>query len=439
MNIGIISQARMSSTRLPGKILKTIDGKTLLDYHLDRLKHAAIPIIVATTNNDIDLQIVQFCYNKKYPVFQGDEENVLKRYFECAQKFRLEVIIRVTSDCPLIDSELIQEGLVMFQSGSFDFVSNTIKRTYPRGFDFEIMTFTALEKAYRESTRRFEIEHVTPYIWKNHPQSFKIGYLTQQIDSSQYRIVVDTIEDFEVIKILINKYGAEVLPYSEIISILDSHPEIAAINKYVQQKSLMKRNKQLLYWQGEFGNEYVHRNRNSALFVKRNNFFSNLLKQHKDINTVLEIGANTGGNLCVLNKTNSSLSLTAIEPNIQAIKIARQNLPNANIIQSNVFDISYQNEFDLVFTCGVLIHIGEKELPLALDKMYKATKKYILTIEYFSPKSEVIPYRGLTDALFKRPYGKLWKEQFPTLELLNHGFLNHTQGFDNSDWWLFKI
>lgn len=230
MKTAIITQARMSSTRLPGKVMLKIKDKTLLEYHITRLQSLHILIIVATSTDEKDDEIVKLCKTLTIPVFRGERDNVLTRYFYCSQKFNLDTIIRVTSDCPLIDGELISRGLRVFKKSRCDYLSNTFKRTFPRGFDFEIFTYQALSKACRQATKDYEKEHVTPYIWQNTRKEFTIQAFTQEKNTSNYRITLDTHEDFIVIKELIQKYRAHTKNVDEIIEILDTHPEIVRIN-----------------------------------------------------------------------------------------------------------------------------------------------------------------------------------------------------------------
>jgi spore coat polysaccharide biosynthesis protein SpsF len=236
MNIGIISQARMGSTRLPGKVLMKIKQKTILEYHIERLRWSHLPIIVATTDQKADELIVSLCADIKTPCFRGDEEDVLKRFYECAVANRFDIIIRVTSDCPLIDGLLIKEGLGLFTKEGVDYLSNTIERSFPQGFDFEIFSFNVLKSAFANAKEKPEREHVTPYIWRNNPEKFKLWNFKNDLDRSNYRLTVDTQEDFLVVKELIEKYGADRKDYKEIISILENNSYISELNKAICQK-----------------------------------------------------------------------------------------------------------------------------------------------------------------------------------------------------------
>lgn len=230
----IITQARTTSTRLPAKILKKINGQTLLDYHLNRLKWSNLPIIVATTTNTCDDSIVDICKTHSINVFRGDEHNVLSRYYYAAKQFQLNIIIRVCSDCPLIDGTLIKNALDEFSN--CDYLSNTINSTFPLGFNFEIFTFNALEEAYLNATETPEKEHVTPYIYRNHSDLFKIKHFSNNVDASHYRLTVDTDDDFTLIKSLITDYQCGNKNIYDIVDVLNRNPLLENINSHIQQK-----------------------------------------------------------------------------------------------------------------------------------------------------------------------------------------------------------
>ncbi len=240
LHIGIISQARMTSTRLPGKIFKDVKGKNLLQYHTDRLKQTGFDVIIATTTNDTDDCVVAFAEEQNIQSHRGSEDNVLSRYYEAAVKYKLDVIIRVTSDCPLIDPHLIRNSVEKYLKLNNPrlYMSNGVDRTFARGFDFEIFSFELLEEAYRNATEEMDLEHVTPYIWKNRSGTVEFYHVKQEVNNSGLRITVDTSDDFELIKALIEKYNADQLTYVEIEKILLQHPELVALNAHIEQKKV---------------------------------------------------------------------------------------------------------------------------------------------------------------------------------------------------------
>ncbi len=230
----------MTSTRLPGKVLKNVNGIPLLKYHLDRLKIAGLPVFVATTTNKSDDGIIKLCEQEKVETFRGDEFNVLERYYFCAKKYRLDIIVRVTSDCPLIDSELIQQGVDRYLqiNNKKTYLSNTMERSFPRGVDFEIFHFEMLKKAYENATLELEKEHVTPYFYQNDTKSFDKISLKNKKNNDAIRITVDTNEDFDLIKVLIENYQAHKKNTAEIVKLFEENPELGQMNEHIEQKKL---------------------------------------------------------------------------------------------------------------------------------------------------------------------------------------------------------
>lgn len=238
--VGIITQARMTSTRLPGKILKQIGGLLLLQYHTDRLQKSGLPVYIATTTNTTDDPVVAFANQQNISFYRGDEEHVLSRYYNCARKHQLDVVVRVTSDCPLIDGLLIQKSVaeyLEFGEPSL-YYSNCLERTFPRGFDFEIFSFSLLEEAFKKATAPAEIEHVTPYINQNRSGKVTFRHIRNDSDQSDIRITVDTPEDFTLIRKLIEDYRAAEMGYREIIQVFVLHPELKKINAHIEQKKI---------------------------------------------------------------------------------------------------------------------------------------------------------------------------------------------------------
>lgn len=230
----------MTSTRLPGKVLQKINDRSLLDYHIDRLKRTGFQIIIATTTNKTDDPIIEFCEENNVKSSRGSEDNVLSRYYDAAVENKLDIVIRVTSDCPLIDPHLIRnsvEKYLRFNNENM-YISNVIDRTFARGFDFEIFSFSLLEEAFKNADSISDLEHVTPYIRCNHSGLVEFYDIKQPIDNSHLRITVDTSEDFELIKKLISSHKAQELPYNEIEEILLAHPELVAINQHIEQKKV---------------------------------------------------------------------------------------------------------------------------------------------------------------------------------------------------------
>jgi spore coat polysaccharide biosynthesis protein SpsF len=237
--IGIITQARVNSTRLPNKIFKQAGRISFFQHHINRLKKTGLPVIVATTNNGSESPIVEFCKANKLPCFCGDENDVLKRYYLVAKEHGLTTIIRVTSDCPLIDPGIIKEGLAAYQKlPANTYYSNTTVRSYPRGMDYEIFSFALLEEACLKATDESDREHVTPYIWKNRSGQVSVKADVSREDNSNFRITLDTEEDRVLLSRLIEEHAADKLSCSDIVRILKNDPVLAAINGHIEQKKV---------------------------------------------------------------------------------------------------------------------------------------------------------------------------------------------------------
>ncbi|MCL4549645.1 MAG: glycosyltransferase family protein [Bacteroidetes bacterium] len=243
--ITAIVQARTGSTRLPGKILKNISGKPMLRHVVERLSFSKMTdqIIIATTDLPEDNIVEEFCIKNNYAFHRGSMDDVLSRYYDTAAKFNADIIVRITSDCPLIDPELIDSMLSNFlsanKSSRLDYLSNIIKRTFPRGLDAEIFSFAVLEKTYNEAKEVFEREHVTPYIYR-HPEKFTIESFTNEKNYSSHRWTVDTEEDLKLINEI---YSALYRPnsvfyFKDILQLFEKRPELFSINQNVRPKSL---------------------------------------------------------------------------------------------------------------------------------------------------------------------------------------------------------
>lgn len=213
----LITQARKGSTRLPFKILKKIGDKEILQIHLERLERAKLvdKIIVATTSEPGDEEIAQLVQKWGFDFFRGSENDVLDRYYKTIMDSG-EIphwVVRVTSDCPLIDPNLVDEIIEYAQSINVDYVSNTLENKFPDGQDIEVFKFSALKKSWKEATLKSEREHVTPFIKNNSDfydgKLFKAKIFPCDSNYSDIRMTVDEIEDFILIEKLINDIGAD--------------------------------------------------------------------------------------------------------------------------------------------------------------------------------------------------------------------------------------
>lgn len=243
MKVGVIIQARMGSTRLPEKIMKDIQGKTVLEHVIERVGQSKLAdeIIVATTTNKEDRVIELEALRCGVKAYRGSEDDVLSRYYYAAKDNKLDVVVRITSDCPLIDPEILDEMIQYYLKSNVDIVSNVglllTDRTYPRGLDVEIFSFAILEDAFKNAEARYQREHVTPYIYEASDDSY---YYKNSIDYSKYRLTLDTDDDFklisEVYKHLYN--GVHEFYLNDIVELFEKIPGLYDINSHIEQKKL---------------------------------------------------------------------------------------------------------------------------------------------------------------------------------------------------------
>jgi spore coat polysaccharide biosynthesis protein SpsF len=245
-----IIQARLGSTRLPGKVLLDLAGKPVIVRIVERLKQSKYidKIVVATSDLKINEKIISVCKTNNIDFFVGDENNVLDRFYRASENFKSSNIIRITGDCPLVDSELIDNLIEFYSINNYDYcgiatgagVADKIKiKRFPDGMDAEIFSFSVLEKAYKEAYSQLHKEHVTPYIWQN-PNKFKIGTLESVEDYGQYRLTLDNEEDYILIKWI----------YENLSNAQDNFNLKAIINLLKKNSHKLKSNKHLIGKEG---------------------------------------------------------------------------------------------------------------------------------------------------------------------------------------------
>lgn len=235
MTIIAIIQARLGSTRLPGKVLLDLEDKTVLERVIERVKASKLitDVVVATTIRKEDLRIVKLCADIGTSVYCGSVDDVLDRYYQAARLFKADHIVRITSDCPLIDPVVIDAVIKLHFLDEADYTTNIIKETYPDGEDVEVFTFEALRKTWKNANLASEREHVTPYLRKN--PAFKIASLESKKDLSHKRWTLDNPEDYEFIKLIYeNLYNKnQLFGMEEILKFIDKNPEVEKINKSI--------------------------------------------------------------------------------------------------------------------------------------------------------------------------------------------------------------
>lgn len=236
--IVIVIQARMSSSRLPGKVMMPILGKSLLCRMIERLKmirHEAQLVIAIPLGHSEDILEIE-AENIGIPCFRGSLNNLLDRHYRAALKYNADLVLKIPSDCPLIDPRIVDEVLDFYFSheGEYDYVSNLHPATYPDGNDVEIMTMECLEKTHREASRKLELEHTTPYIWEN-PEKFRIGNFLWPAGkdySMSHRFTIDYGADYQFIKRVFEELYPKNVDFSceDILNLLENKPDIYRIN-----------------------------------------------------------------------------------------------------------------------------------------------------------------------------------------------------------------
>jgi spore coat polysaccharide biosynthesis protein SpsF len=243
MKIAAIIQARMGSTRLSGKVMKDIKGRTVLSHVIERVKQSNLidEIIIATTVQDRDSVIENEALKYGAKVYRGSEEDVLSRYYLAAKENNIDIIVRITSDCPVIDANVIDEIINLYLKEKYDIVTNAgsdlSQRTFPRGLDTEVFSFELLEDANNNGKEKYHREHVTPYIYEN---SNKIHYFKNDINYSMYRWTLDTEEDFELINEIYNRLykGTHDFYLQDIVEVFKKEPKLFTINAHIEQKKI---------------------------------------------------------------------------------------------------------------------------------------------------------------------------------------------------------
>lgn len=245
VDIIAIIQARLGSTRLPGKVLLEIESQPVLQHIVNRLKKVSKinKVIVATSNLEINSKIISFCKKNNIDFFVGSEENVLDRFFNAAKVYKPNDIIRITGDCPLVDPETIEKLIDYYKLNNYDYcgvatgagvADNDKIFRFPDGLDAEIFKYSVIEKAHINASKKIEIEHVTPFIWSN-PELFNLGVLKSDIDYTNYRLTLDNIEDYNLIKWIYSKLFKKnnYFNLDDIIKLIDNNKDQLETNKHL--------------------------------------------------------------------------------------------------------------------------------------------------------------------------------------------------------------
>lgn len=239
----VIIQARTGSSRLPNKVLLPLFEKTVLEHVLARVSEAKTisDIVVATTIDTNDIEIVRLCSNNNVRVFCGSQDDVLDRYYQVAKLLKPDNIVRITADCPLIDYQLLDEVVNEHIRGDYDYTSNDLEETYPDGLDVEVMKFAVLKESWVEAKMSSQREHITQYIVTNN--KYKKGSVNSDINYGDKRWTLDTKEDYLFIREVYNKlYKRKALFLMEdILELLECEPDIELINRHIGRNEGLKK------------------------------------------------------------------------------------------------------------------------------------------------------------------------------------------------------
>ncbi len=240
-----IVQGRMSSSRLPGKILMDIAGVPMLMRVVERARRAGTvdEVVFATTIEPSDDPVAEYCRSNHIPYYRGSLPDVLDRIYQAAQNYHAETIVRLTADCPLLDPGLVDETVALFSSSGADFAANRLpppyQRTYPIGLDCEVCSFDALERAWREAVELYEREHVMPYLYEVEGR-FKVAILDYKKNYGDLRWTVDTAQDLEVVRqVYARLSGRDNFTWLDVLSIFEQEPELAKINAQVKHRGML--------------------------------------------------------------------------------------------------------------------------------------------------------------------------------------------------------
>lgn len=240
--IGCIIQARMGSSRLPGKVLLKLDGQNpVLHYVIEQIKRCKLldKIVVATTDLEEDDVIEDYISKKKMCCFRGNSKDVLDRYYQCAKYFSFSTIVRITADCPLVDPVIVDKIITQFKTSDCDYISNVQPRTFPIGYDTEVFSYKALEITWKKAKLSSEREHVTPFFYKN-KKRFKQINITNSTNLSYIRCTLDTQDDFKLIKKIVQKIDHRPILLNDVLKLFEKEAELFNINKHVKHDGYLR-------------------------------------------------------------------------------------------------------------------------------------------------------------------------------------------------------
>lgn len=244
MKVNAIIQARCGSTRFPNKVFADIDGRPLIWHAVNRLTYAKKidDIVIATTTNQKDNAIEQWCKENSIKCFRGSEDDVLNRYYCASVAFPSDVVVRITADDPFKEPAVIDRVITKLLDEDYDIVTDNLPPSFPEGFDCEAFYFKALEEAEKTTKDAYEREHVTQYFYHN-PDKFKIGNVSNDVNLSAYRWTIDKDEDLEMVRAVFahrNPNNDGIMLLNEILDIIEKNPDIPSINSTVERSAMYK-------------------------------------------------------------------------------------------------------------------------------------------------------------------------------------------------------
>jgi len=231
MEIDCIIQARMGSERLPGKVLLDLtNGKKTIDFLFEQLESSELKKkIVAIPENSEDDILFEHLNNSKISCFRGSSLDVLDRFYRCSKEFSFKHIMRITGDNPLVDPDVIDKAINEYENSNCDYLTNSIRRTFPNGTEVEIFSANSLEVAWKFARKKSEREHVTPYFYNN-PEKFKIHHFVQEKNQSNFRYTIDRKEDYSLVSEIVSRIKNRPIHTADIINLFTEEPELVEIN-----------------------------------------------------------------------------------------------------------------------------------------------------------------------------------------------------------------
>lgn len=238
MRVVAVIQARMGSTRLPGKVLADLEGSSMLARVVARARRARRldELVVATSEAPADDAVAAEAVGLDAPVFRGSEHDVLDRFAGAARAHRADAVVRITADCPLVDPEVVDQVVERFLDRTPDYAANTLRRTFPRGLDVEAVSVSALTEAAAEATAPADRSHVTRFVYR-HPERYRLESVELAEDWSGLRWTVDTPADLELVRELYRRLGDDAFGWRRALALVVADPELSRLNREVRQKS----------------------------------------------------------------------------------------------------------------------------------------------------------------------------------------------------------